>query len=80
MINWIWKILPSEWKFSVAIKKATWTIAKTTVALAAGTKLGKEISPENWLTVTEVSATLMAGAMKLVHDWARLKWPNAKWL
>ena len=80
MLNWIWKVLPSEWKFSVALKKATWTVAKTGVSLLAATKLGKEISPENWLTVTEVSAALMAGGLKVIHDWARLKYPTVKWL
>lgn len=80
MIAWIWKILPENYKFSVAFKKAAWTVAKTVVALAAGTKIGKEISPENWVTVTEVVSTALVGAMKLVHDWARLKWPESKWL
>lgn len=80
MLGWLWKVLPSEWKFSVAIKKATWTVAKTAVSLVAGTKIGKEVSPDNWVVVTEVSAALMAGGLKVVHDWARLKWPDAKWL
>jgi len=80
MLNWILKLIPEQYKWNVAVKKATWTVAKTAVALLAGTKLGKEVSPENWLTVTEVSAALMAGGMKVVHDWARLKWPNVSWL
>lgn len=82
MIGFIWKLLPSDWKFGVAIKKVTWTIAKTGVALIAGTKIGSQVSPENWQVVTEVSAALLAGGMKFVHDWARLKWPSAaaKWL
>lgn len=80
MFKFLWKILPDNYKFSVAIKKASWTIAKTSIALVAGTKIGKEVSPENWVTVTEVSAALLTGGMKVIHDWARLKWPNNPWL
>lgn len=80
MLNWILKFIPEEYKWTVAIKKATWTVAKTGVALLAGTKLGKEVSPENWQTVTEVSTVLLAGGLKVIHDWARLKWPTATWL
>jgi hypothetical protein len=80
MFAMIWKMLPDNYKFSVAFKKVAWTIAKTGVSLAAGTKIGKEIAPENWLVVTEVSAVVLAGGMKLLHDWAKLKWPNNKLL
>lgn len=80
MLNWLWKLIPEQYKWTVAAKKATWTVAKTGVSLLAGTKLGKEVSPDNWLVVTEVSAALMAGGLKIIHDWARLKWPDAKWL
>ena len=80
MLNWLLKLIPEDYRLSVAFKKMAWTIAKTGVALIAGTKIGKEVSPENWQVVTEVSTALLAGGMKIVHDWARLKWPNATWL
>ncbi len=80
MLTWLWKMLPENYKFSVAFKKMSWTIAKTFVALVSGTKIGSQVAPDQWLIVTEVSSALIAGGMKLVHDWARLKYPNAKWL
>lgn len=83
MFNWILKFIPDQYKWSVAIKKSTWTIAKTGVAIVAGTKVGQAISPENWKVVTEVSAMLLAGGLKLVHDWVKMKYgdkPWGKWL
>lgn len=79
MLNFFWKMFPQDYKWSVAMKKAGWTIAKTLVALAAGTRVGKEVSSENWLVVTEVSSALIAGGMKLVHDWAKLKYGDSKY-
>lgn len=80
MLGILMKLIPNDYKWSVGIKKGAWTIAKTLVALAAGTKIGEQVPPDQWLIVTEVSAALLAGGMKLVHDWARLKYPNVKWL
>lgn len=79
-MSWLLGLIPADYKWSVGMKKAAWTIAKTGVAMLAGTKIGVEVSQENWLVVTEVSSALIAGAMKLVHDWARVKYPNVTWL
>jgi uncharacterized membrane protein len=80
MLSFILKLIPDQYKFGVAFKKIAWTIAKTLVALVAGTKIGNQVAPEQWLVVTEVSSAMIAGGMKLVHDWAKLKWPNISWL
>lgn len=79
-MNWLLNLIPADYKWSVGMKKAAWTIAKTGVSLLAGTKIGLEVSQENWLVVTEVASALIAGGMKLVHDWAKLKYPNVTWL
>jgi hypothetical protein len=80
MINWILKLIPNDYKWSVGIKKATWTVAKTGVALLAATKVGKQVPPDQWPLLTDALAALMAGGMKVVHDWARMKWPDVSWL
>ena len=80
MLNWIMKLIPSEYKWSVGIKKAAWTVAKTTVAFIAASKLGKELKPEDLTKMTEIGTLVLVGGMKIAHDWARLRFPNAKWL
>lgn len=80
MFKFLWKVLPDNYKFSVAFKKVSWTIAKTAISLVAGTKIGSQVPPEQWMIVTEVSAALIAGALKFVHDWAKVKWPDNDWL
>lgn len=79
-MKFLWNLIPNEYKWQVGLKKAAWTIAKTGIAMVAGTKIGEKVPPNQWLIVTEVSAALLAGGMKLIHDWARLKWPDKKWL
>lgn len=80
MLNWLLKFIPQEYKWEVAVKKVSWTIAKTGVALLAGTKIGQHVSPDDWNKATEMSAIAVAGGMKLIHDWARMRYPNVKWL
>lgn len=80
MLGFFLKLIPNDYKWSVAIKKVTWTIAKTGVALLAGTKIGKQVPADQWLAVTEVSAAIMAGGLKFIHDWAKVRFPKATWL
>lgn len=80
MFTWLWKVLPDQYKWSVAGKKVAYTAAKFGIGWAAGTKIGRTVSPENWQTVEAVSGALIAGGITYIHDWARLKWPNQKWL
>lgn len=79
-MNFLLGLIPNDYKWSVAIKKAAWTVAKTGIALLAGTKIGSTVSPDQWTVVTEASTALIAGGLKLIHDWARLKYPDVKWL
>lgn len=79
-MNFLLNLIPPSYKWSVGIKKVSWTIAKTGVAIVAGSKIGEKVPLEHWLIVTEVSAALIAGGMMWIHDWAKLKYPDQKWL
>lgn len=80
MLSLLWKILPHDYKWSVAIKKTSYTVAKLGVAAIVATSVGKKISPASIQAFEEVVGLLVAGGLTLVHDWAQVKFPKQKWL
>lgn len=80
MFEFIWKILPADYKWSVAIKKIAYTVAKFGIGALAGTSIGQKVKPEHWEVVTTVFGGLVAGGLTMLHDWAQVKWPDKKWL
>lgn len=80
MIGWIWKMLPHDYKFSVAFKKIGIIAGKALTGLIVGSTLGQKLSPQNVEAVGSVLTILTTAGLEAAHDWARLKWPNAKWL
>ena len=80
MISFIWKILPSNYRWTVAIKKASYTIAKLWVAGLLALGIGEKVDAEQLKAFQEGLALVIAGGLEVAHDWAKLKYPNAKWL
>jgi hypothetical protein len=84
VINWLLNLIPQEWKISVAIKKASYTIGKLAVAGLmygkAKTLVGSHLTPDQMNQVQMAIAAISAGALEGIHDWARLKWPGLTWL
>ncbi len=84
MLNFIMNLIPQDYKWSVAIKKASYTVGKLAAAgLMMGkakTLVGSHLTPDQ---VTEIQGAVGAAAaafLEGIHDWARVKWPNATWL
>lgn len=80
MIEWLWNIVPPSYRWSVAIKKISYTVVKFGIGALAGTSIGMKVKPEHWEIVTTVFGGLAAGGLTMIHDWAQVKWPHKKWL
>jgi len=83
MMNWLWKLLPADWKFSVAIKKVCYMAAKFAAAILTMGKLkavGSRMTPDQIVQLQMVIGGLTAAILECIHDWARLKWPGLNWL
>lgn len=78
MFKFLWTILPSDYRWEVALKYVTLTVAKTFIAWVAGTSIGKHVSPAHWEVASGITTTALAGALKFVHDWAKLKYADTK--
>ncbi len=81
LLSWLVNLVPEQYRVSVAIKKASYMVAKLatsfiTARLLTTGKLNAEQCSQIELAIT----TVMAGGLEAVHDWAKLKWPNTAWL
>lgn len=84
MIGWLLKRIPNDYKWSVVTKKIGYTIGKMAAGLlaygqaqAALQQLGINVDPE---TFKNGVALVAIGAMEALHDYLKLKFPNASWL
>lgn len=80
MFSFIWKLIPKDYKFSVAFKKSGQMAGKALVGFVVGTKVGRQLSPEHLQAVELAIGVLATAGLEWIHDLARMKWPNAKWL
>jgi hypothetical protein len=75
------EIKPPNWLWTVAVKKVAYMIAKvgvgylTAKAVTSGQLTLDQVAQMQITTTASVTAVLEAA-----HDWARMKWPDAKWL
>jgi len=84
MLTWLLKLIPDDYKWSVMIKKAAYTVGKLAVAALmygkAKTIVGNQLTPDQLKMVQDTAGVVTAGFLEGVHDWAKLKWPNTGWL
>lgn len=80
MFKFFWNILPADYKWSVAIKKTGIMAGKAITGLLIGSTVGAKLSPQHIEVVGTVTTVLATAALEGIHDWAKLHWPNAKWL
>ena len=77
VLNWIVNLIPEEYRIGVGIKKAAYMVGK----LGAGYVTSQlvttgKLTPEQCSQVQVAITALTAGGLELLHDWAKLKWPN----
>ena len=73
-----------DWLLKVAIKKTAYGVAKAAAGLLAYSQvqsvfqaLGIQVDP----TKFEAGVALfVVGGLEMIHDWAKLKFPNSKYL
>ena len=71
------KLVPNSFKWSVMTKKAGYAMAKLIVAGITSVTVGKDIDIKGF---EEGLALVLIGTLEAGHDWARMKWPDVKWL
>lgn len=80
MLSFILKLIPQDYKWSIGIKKVGQMAGKAIAGLLIGSALGKKLSPEHVEAISTVGMVGTTMALEWFHDWAKLKWPDAKWL
>lgn len=73
-------IIPQNWLAKVAIKKASYFVAKLVVSGITAIGIANKIPGENLLSFEATVAAVIGGGLEILHDWAKLKWPDKKWL
>lgn len=79
MFGFLWKMVPMNYKWSVATKNIGLGLGKVATSLLAG-HFGKVLAPEHINAVGVVVTIVTQAGLEWLHDWAAVKWPNAKWL
>lgn len=84
ILNWIIHLIPEQYRVGIAIKKASYMIGKLAVSFLAYGKVksivGDHLTPDQITQIQTAAAGVSAAFLEGVHDWAKLKWPNATWL
>ncbi len=80
-LNWIVNLIPEEYRVGVAIKKASYLVGKLAAGYMTAQLVTKgKLTPEQCNQIQLAVTTLVAGGLEAIHDWAKLKYPNATWL
>lgn len=77
MLTWLAKLVPNQWKWSVAIKKISYTVAKLAVSGVVYLTAGKEVDLKGF---EETMAMVVGGGLELLHDYLRMRFPESRWL
>lgn len=80
MLKFLWRIVPDNYKFSVAFKKIGVIAGKAVTGLLVGSVVGSKLAPQHVEAVGTVVTVLTTACLEAVHDWAKVKWPDNKWL
>lgn len=79
MLGFLWGMVPKNYRWSVATKNIGLGVGKLAASLIAG-HFGKVLAPEHINAVGVVVTVLTQTGLEFLHDWAAVKFPNAKWL
>jgi len=84
VLNWIVNLIPEQYRIGIAIKKVSYTLGKLAIAGLmygkVGTMVGSKLSPDQVVQIQTAAAGISAALLTAIQDWARVKWPDAKWL
>lgn len=80
MLNFFWKLVPPNYRWEIGIKRAGIMAGKAITGLLVGSEIGARLSPAHVGAVGAVATVLATATLEWFHDWAKMKYPNAKWL
>lgn len=80
MFNWLWNMIPDDYKWQVGIKKAGIMAGKAIAGILVGSTIGAKLSPQHVEMVGTVVTVLTTAGLEWLHDWAKMKYPDKKWL
>lgn len=83
MLNLLLKLIPADWTWNVAAKKAAYMAAKGIAAILAFKKMSvvaSHLSPEQSAQLQLAIGALAAAGLEAIHDALKLHYPNATWL
>lgn len=81
VLNWLVNLIPEQYRVGIAIKKASYMVGKLTAGFLTAQLVTKgKLTPDQCSQIQLGLTTLVAGSLELVHDWAKVKYPDATWL
>lgn len=79
MLSFLFKLIPVNYRWSVAVKNLGIGLGKVATSLLAGS-FGKDLAPEHIEAVGVAVTVLTQTGLEALHDYLRVKFPQAKWL
>lgn len=77
ILGWLANLVPEQYRVSVAIKKGSYMVGKLAAGFVAAQLVTKgKLTPEQCNQVQVMVTAMVAGGLEILHDWAKLKWPN----
>lgn len=81
LANWLGALIPDRYKASIAIKKVAYLAGKLAGGYLTAKLVTKGHITADMATQYQLEITAgVAAVLEAVHDWAKLKWPENKWL
>jgi len=80
-LNWLANLIPEQYRVAIAIKKVSYTVGKLAAGFLTAQLIAKgKLTPEQCGQIELATTAIVAGGLEAVHDWAKVKWPDQKWL
>lgn len=81
LLSWLVNLIPEQYRLKVAIKKVSYTVGKLLAGFATSQLVSTgHLTPEQCAQIEIGVTALTAGGLEMLHDWAKMKWPDQKWL
>lgn len=81
ILDWILRLIPAEYKWAIAAKKITYTVAKLAVSGVmygtVGKHVGSHLSPDQLAQIQASVGVATAAALEGIHDFLKLKFPDS---
>ena len=81
LLDLVARLIPAQYSIKVGIKKGAYMLGKLTAGfITAKLVTTGKLSAEQCSQIEVAVTAIAAGGLELAHDWARMKFPDNKWL